>query len=68
MLTIVRRAQINQRKPYSLVHLMLVAALLPVAAAGYSGDHSGLDFLLTIVGRAMWVLRHRKELTEAMPA
>ncbi|MDI9431766.1 MAG: phosphotransferase [Planctomycetota bacterium] len=61
---------LSKRKLYGLVDLMIEAmiaeAVLPVAATGFFGDHSGLDFLRMIVRKTKWLRRHRKALTEAM--
>lgn len=61
---------LSQRKLYGLVDLMIEAmiaeAVLPVAATGFFGDHSGVDFLRMIVRKTKWLRRHRKALTETM--
>ncbi len=61
---------LGKRKLHALVDLMIEAmiaeAVLPVAATGFFGDHSGLDFLRMIVRKTKWLRRHRKELTDAM--
>jgi len=63
---------LSKHKLYGLVDLMIEAmvaeAVLPVAATGFFGDHSGLDFLRMIVRKTKWLRRHRKELTETMLA
>jgi Ser/Thr protein kinase RdoA (MazF antagonist) len=63
---------LGKRKLYSLVDLMIEAmiaeAVLPVAATGFFGDHSGIDFLRMIVRKTKWLRRHRKALTETMLA
>jgi len=63
---------LSKRKLYGLVDLMIEAmiaeAVLPVAATGFFGDHSGLDFLRMIVRKTKWLRRHRKALTEIMLA
>lgn len=65
-------ARISKRKVYSLVDLMIEAmiaeAVLPVAATGYFGHHSGVGFLKMIVRKTKWLRRHRKQMTEAMLA
>ena len=65
-------AKVSKRKLHSLVDLMIEAmiaeAVLPVAATGYFGYHSGVDFLQMIVRKTKWLRRHRKSLTEAMLA
>jgi len=62
--------RLSQRKLYSLVDLMIetmiAEAVLPVAATGFFGQHSGLSFLDMIVRKTKWLRRHRRELTEAM--
>ncbi len=62
--------KVSKRKLYALVDLMIEAmiaeAVLPVAATGYFGYHSGVDFLQMIVRKTKWLRRHRKGLTEAM--
>jgi len=65
-------AKLSQRKLHSLVDLMIEAmiaeAVLPVAATGYFGYHSGVDFLQMILRKTKWLRHHRKPLTEAMLA
>lgn len=64
--------KLGKHKLASLVDLMIegmiAEAVLPVAATGYFGYHSGLDFLRMIVRKTKWLRRHRKTLTEAMLA
>jgi Ser/Thr protein kinase RdoA (MazF antagonist) len=64
--------KVSQRKLASLVDLMIegmiAEAVLPVAATGYFGYHSGVDFLQMIVRKTKWLRRHRKPLTETMLA
>ena len=63
-------ARLSKRKLGSLVDLMIEAmiaeAVLPVAATGYFGHHSGVEFLKMIVRKTKWLRRHRKEMAEAM--
>lgn len=60
----------NKKKLNSLVDLMvetmIAEAVLPVAATGFFGDFTGLDFLQMIRRKADWLSRSRKELTEAI--
>jgi Ser/Thr protein kinase RdoA (MazF antagonist) len=62
--------RLSQRKLHSLMDLMVetmvAEAVLPVAATGFFGQHSGLSFLDMIVRKTKWLRRHRKELTQAM--
>jgi hypothetical protein len=37
-----------------------------VAATGFFGDLSGLDFLRMILRKTQWLRRHRQDLTEAI--
>ncbi|OHB67855.1 MAG: hypothetical protein A2Y76_01760 [Planctomycetes bacterium RBG_13_60_9] len=64
--------KLSQRKRYGLVDLMIetmiAEAVLPVAATGFFGHHSGLDFLQMILRKTKWLRRHRHELREAMLA
>jgi Ser/Thr protein kinase RdoA (MazF antagonist) len=62
--------KLSKRKLYSLVDLMIetmiAEAVLPVAATGFFGDLSGLDFLRMILRKTQWLRRHRQDLTEAI--
>lgn len=62
--------RVSERKRYGLVDLMIetmiAEAVLPVAATGFFGHHSGLPFLEMILRKTKWLRRHRKELREAM--
>jgi Ser/Thr protein kinase RdoA (MazF antagonist) len=62
--------RLSQRKLHSLVDLMIetmiAEAVLPVAATGFFGHHSGLTFLDMIVRKTKWLRRRRQELTQAM--
>lgn len=64
--------KLSERKRYGLVDLMIESmiaeAVLPVAATGSFGQHSGLDFLQMILRKTKWLRRHRHELREAMLA
>jgi len=63
-------AKLSTRKLRSLVDLMIEAmiaeAVLPVAATGYFGYHSGVDFLQMILRKTKWLRHHRKALTETI--
>ena len=62
--------RLSERKRYGLVDLMIESmiaeAVLPVAATGSFGQHSGLDFLEMILRKTKWLRRHRHDLREAM--
>ncbi|MBM4024334.1 MAG: hypothetical protein FJ280_02865 [Planctomycetes bacterium] len=62
--------RLSERKRYGLVDLMIESmiaeAVLPVAATGSFGQHSGLDFLRMILRKTKWLRRHRRDLREAM--
>jgi Ser/Thr protein kinase RdoA (MazF antagonist) len=62
--------KLSERKRYGLVDLMIESmiaeAVLPVAATGSFGQHSGLDFLEMILRKTKWLRRQRHELREAM--
>ena len=62
--------KLSERKRYALVDLMIetmiAEAVLPVAATGSFGQHSGLAFLEMILRKTKWLRRHRAELREAM--
>jgi len=62
--------RLSERKRYGLVDLMIetmiAEAVLPVAATGFFGHHSGLDFLQMILRKTKWLRRHRHELRETM--
>jgi Ser/Thr protein kinase RdoA (MazF antagonist) len=62
--------RLSERKRYGLVDLMIESmiaeAVLPVAATGSFGQHSGLDFLQMILRKTKWLRRHRRELREKM--
>ena len=64
--------RLSQRKLHSLIDLMIetmiAEAVLPVAATGFFGHLSGLDFLEMILRKTKWLRKHRKQLTEAMLA
>jgi len=60
--------KLDENKLESLVDLMLetmiAESVLPVAATGFFGNLSGLDFLKMIRRKAEWMKKHRKELTK----
>ncbi len=62
--------KVSKRKLHSLVDLMIetmiAEAVLPVAATGFFGHLSGLDFLEMILRKTKWLRRNRKDLTEAI--
>lgn len=64
--------KLSERKRYGLVDLMIESmiaeAVLPVAATGSFGQHSGLDFLEMILRKTKWLRRQRHDLREAMLA
>jgi hypothetical protein len=45
---------------------MIAEAVLPVAATGFFGNLSGLDFLQMIRRKADWLDNHRRKLTAAI--
>jgi Ser/Thr protein kinase RdoA (MazF antagonist) len=49
-----------------MVETMIAEAVLPVAATGFFGDFTGLDFLQIIRRKADWLSKNRQELTEAI--
>jgi len=63
-------AWLDKKKLNSLVDLMvetmIAEAVLPVAATGFFGDFTGLDFLKMIRRKADWLSKNRKELKQAM--
>jgi Ser/Thr protein kinase RdoA (MazF antagonist) len=62
--------KLSQRKRYGLVDLMIetmiAEAVLPVAATGFFGHHSGLEFLEMILRKTKWLRRQRHDLRETM--
>jgi Ser/Thr protein kinase RdoA (MazF antagonist) len=64
--------KLSPRKRYGLVDLMIetmvAEAVLPVAATGFFGHHSGLEFLQMILRKAKWLRKNRKDLRKAMLA
>jgi len=49
-----------------MIETMIAEAVLPVAATGFFGNLSGLDFLKMIRRKAEWIDKNRKKLDEAM--
>jgi Ser/Thr protein kinase RdoA (MazF antagonist) len=49
-----------------MIETMIAEAVLPVAATGFFGHLSGLDFLRMILRKTKWLRHHRAGLTEAM--
>jgi len=64
--------RLSERKRYGLIDLMIEAmiaeAVLPVAATGFFGRHSGQAFLEMILRKTKWLRRSRRELREVMLA
>jgi len=64
--------RLSERKRYGLIDLMIEAmiaeAVLPVAATGFFGSHSGQAFLEMILRKTKWLRRNRRELRGAMLA
>jgi len=63
-------AKLDKDMLHSLVDLMvetmIAEAVLPVAATGFFGNLSGLDFLQMILRKANWLTHHRKKLTQTI--
>ncbi len=51
---------------YLMIETMIAEAVLPVAATGFFGNLSGLDFLKMIRRKADWLDKNREKLTAAM--
>jgi len=49
-----------------MIETMIAEAILPVAATGFFGNLSGLDFLKMIQRKAEWIDKNRKKLTQAI--
>jgi len=62
--------ELNRNELASLLDLMIetmiAEAILPVAATGFFGTLSGVDFLRMIQRKVRWIDEHRKTLGEAM--
>ena len=51
-----------------MIETMIAEAILPVAATGFFGNLSGLDFLKMIQRKAEWIDKNRKKLSQAISA
>lgn len=64
--------RLSERKRYGLIDMMIetmiAEAVLPVAATGFFGHHSGQAFLEMILRKTKWLRRNRRELREVMMA
>jgi Ser/Thr protein kinase RdoA (MazF antagonist) len=64
--------RLSERKRYGLIDMMIetmiAEAVLPVAATGFFGHHSGQAFLEMILRKTKWLRRNRRELREVMLA
>lgn len=49
-----------------MIETMIAEAILPVAATGFFGNLSGLDFLKMIQRKAEWIDKNRQKLTKAI--
>jgi len=49
-----------------MIETMIAEAILPVAATGFFGNLSGLDFLKMIQRKTEWIDKNRKKLTQAV--
>ena len=49
-----------------MIETMIAEAVLPIAATGFFGHLSGVDFLKMIRRKTEWLNKHRKKLTQAM--
>jgi len=49
-----------------MIETMIAEAILPVAATGFFGNLSGLDFLKMIQRKTEWLDKNRKKLTQAV--
>jgi len=62
--------KLDKNKLNSLLDLMIetiiAEAILPVAATGFFGNLTGIDFLKMIRRKAEWLNKHRKKLSEAL--
>jgi Ser/Thr protein kinase RdoA (MazF antagonist) len=62
--------RLSERKRYGLIDMMIetmiAEAVLPVAATGFFGSHSGQAFLEMILRKTKWLRRNRQELREVM--
>jgi Ser/Thr protein kinase RdoA (MazF antagonist) len=64
--------RLSERKRYGLIDMMIetmiAEAVLPVAATGFFGHHSGQAFLEMILRKTKWLRRNRRELRSVMLA
>jgi hypothetical protein len=51
-----------------MIETIIAEAVLPVAATGFFGNLSGMDFLKMIHRKAEWMDKNREKLTQAMYA
>jgi len=51
-----------------MIETMIAEAILPVAATGFFGPLSGLDFLKMILRKCRWINKHRRKLAESIGA
>ena len=51
---------------YLMVETMIAEAVLPIAATGFFGNLSGLDFLGMILRKATWLRKNRRQITKAL--
>jgi len=51
-----------------MIETMIAEAILPIAATGFFGNLSGLDFLNMIRRKAEWLIKNRRKLSEAIGA
>ncbi|MEN6337127.1 MAG: phosphotransferase [Phycisphaerales bacterium] len=62
--------RLSERKRYGLIDMMIetmiAEAVLPVAATGFFGSHSGQAFLEMILRKTKWLRRNRQELRTVM--
>jgi Ser/Thr protein kinase RdoA (MazF antagonist) len=49
-----------------MIETMIAEAILPVAATGFFGNLSGLDFLRMIQRKTEWIDKNRDKLTKAI--
>ena len=49
-----------------MIEIMIAEAVLPIAATGYFGHHSGLEFLQMIHRKCDWIDQNRKSLLEVI--
>jgi hypothetical protein len=52
--------------PDLMIETMIAEAVLPIAATGFFGNFSGLDFLKMIQRKCKWIEQNRKTLTKAI--